>query len=210
MSATSLALRPEKSGTRNHRPGNDEVAAMDFLGERRGDDADRQRHNDQAGEYRYRGDKTARPGNRNDVAVADRSEGHDRPPHGVRNRSKLVRLNAALDEMHRGCGEQRKTEQYGQAADQSSPLGVQSLEQRLVGRRVAGELEKTQDPQYEQNPKIGRQEKCEPEREDGDEINQAVWAEDEPGPAARSAQLAGGRELGGDPEAKTIFQREYR
>jgi len=53
----------------NHRPGDDEVAAMNFLGEGRGDDADWKRHDDKAREYGNGRNKSSRRCDGHDISV---------------------------------------------------------------------------------------------------------------------------------------------
>jgi len=115
---------------RHHVPGDDEVPPVDLLGEGGRDDADRQRDHDEAEEDGSRRDDLAQRGDRDHVAVSDRAEGDDGPPHGVRDRAELVRLGVALDEMHHGRGHDCRAEQDDSATDQGAPLGVEHREER--------------------------------------------------------------------------------
>jgi hypothetical protein len=118
------------------------VAPMDLVGECGRNDADRQRHHDQAGDNRCSGDQLSQVGDRDHVAVADGAQRPDGPPHRTRDGAEFVGLRLALDQMHGGRRDQRRAEQDDEAAVQGPPLGIKRGEQRAHSRRVADELEK--------------------------------------------------------------------
>ena len=86
-------------------------------------------------------------------------------------------------------------------------VGVE-LEQRAHGWRVAGELEEAHDPQQQDDAKLGRHHEGEPERQDRDEIDEAVGGQDVAQPRAGRRHLAGRRVLRRHPDAQRIFQCE--
>ena len=140
---------------RDHAPGDDEVAAVDLLGESGGDDADRQRDHDEAADDGAGGDQLAERGDRHHVAIADGAERDDRPPQRLGNGAELVGLHVALGEMHERGGDQRDAERDHQAAEQRAPLAVEHVEQRAHGRRIARDLEEAHDAEH-QHARAGR------------------------------------------------------
>jgi len=73
-----------------------------------GDDADRQGDHDQADEDRNRYDDAPQHGHRNDIAVTDRAERDDGPPHRIGNGAELIGLCMTLDHMHDARSHQRR------------------------------------------------------------------------------------------------------
>ena len=101
ISAIVVASRlGEERHLRDHAPGHDELAPVDHVGEGGRDDADRQRQHGDAHDRGEAADDLAERGDRHDVAVADRRQRDDRPPHGVRDRAEPVGLGVVLGEMH--------------------------------------------------------------------------------------------------------------
>ena len=87
----------EQRHPRQHGPGDDEITPPHFIGECARDDRDRQRDHrkaDDDGKYRH---DLAERRHRHHVAIADRAERDDRPPHRLRNGAELVGLDVALD-----------------------------------------------------------------------------------------------------------------
>ena len=118
MSAMSLALKlSEQRHAGHHAPGYDEVTAINFVGESRGDDTDRQGDHDQSNEDGGGCNETSHEGNQNELAIADSTQRNDRPPHRVGNGAKFVGLRMALGQMHDARREQRSTYQDHEAAE---------------------------------------------------------------------------------------------
>src|SRR5262249_13361474 len=88
---------------------------------------------------------TIRP---NDVAVGDRDERDECPPHRVGNGAELVGLRMAFDHMHDAGGDERRPQQDHEAAEQGPPLVVKHIQQRAHGRRVARQFEKAHHTKY--------------------------------------------------------------
>jgi hypothetical protein len=56
-------------------------------------------------------DATMRPsGHRNDVAVANRAQRDDGPPHRIGNGAELIGLRMTFDHVHDACSDQRRTQ----------------------------------------------------------------------------------------------------
>ena len=136
---------------------------MHFVGKRRRHDAHRERHHQQADEDRQSGYQPPRHRDRHGVAIADRSERYDRPPHGVGDGAELVRLRGGFGNMHERCRDQRRAAKNHKAAHKRAALG---------------EAYQAQD---QEGPEIGRYEQRQPERQHGDEV-------DQPRRAGRKAQ----------------------
>ena len=120
----------EQGHAGDHSPGDDEVATMDFLGERGCDNADGQRDHDQADEDRDRGDDASQRGHRNDVAIADRAQRDDCPPHRVGNGAEFVGLRAAFDHMHDAGDDERRPYQNHETTEQRAALRVKRIQER--------------------------------------------------------------------------------
>ena len=194
----------------DHAPGDHEVAPVDLLGERSGDDADRQRDHDQPAEDRHAGDEAAQGRGRHHVAVADGAERDDRPPHRVRDGAELVGLRVLLDEVHRGGGDQGGAEQDDEAAEQRPALGVERIEQRAHPRRIARELEEPHDAEHQQHAQVGWQHEGEPERQHRQQIDDAGRAEDVAPACLGRLQVALRRMLAGDPDPDQVLDGEHQ
>jgi len=136
-------------------------------------DTDRQRDHDQAGEDRGGPDQAAKRRDRHQIAVPDGAERHDGPPHGVRNGAELLRLDRSLDQVHGGRRDQRGADQDHQAAGERPPLRVEHIEKRAHPRRVAREFQEPHDPQHHQDAQVGRHQEGEPERQHGEQVDEA-------------------------------------
>ena len=145
------------------------------------------------------GDQLAEGGDRHHVAVADGADGDDRPPQRVGNGAELVRLHLAFGEMHQGGGDQRRAQGDHQAAEQRAALAIEHVEQRAHGRRIARDLEEANDAEHQQQPQVVGQHEREPERQHGDEIDQAGRAERVFEPRAHGGEMPVRPVLDGDP-----------
>src|SRR5450830_1057368 len=198
----------EQRHARDHAPGHNEIAAVDLLREGGGDDADRKRHHDQAEEDGAGGDQLAECGHRHHVAVADGAKGDDRPPQRVGNGAELVRLHFALGQMHQGGGDQRGAERDHQAAEQRAALAIEHIEQRAQRRRIARDLEEAHHAEHQHEAQIRWQQHREPERQHGDEIDDAGGAERIFEPRARAGKMLVWPMLDRAPQPQAIFDRE--
>ena len=97
-------------------------------------------------------DDLAERGDRNDVAVADRRERHDRPPHGVRDRAETVGLGVALGQIHEARHRQHETAEDEQRRNERVALAVDRLQERGQAGGIAGELEEAHQSQERQHP----------------------------------------------------------
>ena len=162
---------------RNHAPGDDKIAAMNLFGKGGGDDADWQRHHDEAGEDRPGRDQLAERGHRNHVAIADRADGDDRPPQRFRDRAKFLGLDLALREMHQRGGNERAAKRDHQASEQRATFVVEHVQERTHGRRIARDLEEAHHAKHQHETEIRRQHHREPERQHRDEVDDAGSAQ---------------------------------
>ena len=200
----------EQRHPRDHPPGDDEVAAVNLLGEGGGDDADRQRDHDQAGKDCAGGYQLAERGDRHDVAIADGADGDDRPPQGVGNGAEFVGLHLAFGEMHQRRGNQRGAQRHHQAAEQRAAFTVEHVEQRAHRRRIARDLEEAHDAEHQQKAQVGRRDLREPERQHGDEVDDAGRAQCIFQARVHGAQMPVRPMLDRAPQPQAIFDRERR
>ena len=141
---------------RDHAPGDDEVAPMDDVRECISDDADRKCDHDNASNYDDRGHHLSGRGCRNDIAISNRAECDERPPHSVWYGPELVGLDRPLDCMHGTRRYQRGANQDYEAADQGSPLAPEYIEQGVHPGRISAEFHYAQHPEHDQDTKICR------------------------------------------------------
>ncbi len=197
----------EQRHARHHAPGDDEIAPVDLVGERRRHDADRQGQHEDAHEHGQPADHAAERRDRHHVAVAGGGQRHDRPPHGVRHRTELVRLRLALDDMHDRSSHHGGTEQDDDAAEERPAFRIKRVEQRAHGRRIARQLEEADDAEDEQDAEIRGEEQGGPEGHHGQEIDQPGAAHHVTQPrrqvAPRTQRLVDRR-----PDAGRVFDRE--
>src|SRR6266851_7660381 len=181
---------------------------MDLLGKRGRDYADGQRDHNQAAENRYRSNDLSERGYRHHIAISDGAQGHDRPPQGIRKGAELVRLHAALGEMHEGGRNQGGAEQDDDATEQGAPLGIQGIEQRADRRGIARELQEPDNAENKNDTQLGGNHEPEPERQDRHEVDDAARAGDETQPRARRTQMPIGSVLDRNPHPQQILRRE--
>ena len=115
-------------------------------------------------------------GDRHNIAIADGAERDDRPPHRIGDGAELVGLRVAFDQMHDAGGDERRTQQDHEAAEQRPALIVKRIQQRAHRRRIARQLEKADHAEHQQDPQVGRQHEGKPERQDGEQVDDAERA----------------------------------
>src|SRR3984893_7325852 len=198
----------EQRYPRQHAPGDDEIAAADFVGEGGGDDRNRQREHHEAGDDGEPRHRLAQRRDRNHVAIADGAQRHDRPPHRLRNGAELVGLNVVLDGIEQRGEQQHRAGQDHEAAEQRSPLGMKRRQQRAHRRRITHQLEKRQHAeQHQRRPAAGDQRHR--GRQECQEVDDAEAAEDIFEPVPRRRQFPR-RVAGHAPQPGGVFQRKHR
>src|SRR5215217_3832346 len=193
---------------RDHAPGDDELAPVDDVGEGRRDDADRQRQHGDAHDRGEAADDLAERRDRHDVAVADRRQRHDRPPHGVRDRAEAVGLGVALGQIHEARHRQHEAAEDEQRREKRVALAVDRLQERGQAGGIARKLEEAHQPEERQHPEIGDIEKGDVERDHRKEVDDRRGGAG-PRPPRRPGRAPGERHvLDRRPQAQGILGRE--
>ena len=209
MSAISVASSSANNGTRATIP-QVTTKSRRWISSANGgcDNADGQGDHDQADEDRDRGDDASQRGHRNDVAIADRAQRDDCPPHRVGNGAEFLGLRMAFDHMHDAGGDERRPYQDHEAAEQRAALVVKHVQKRAHRRRVARQFEKTHHSKYQQDPQIGRQHERKPKRQDREEVDDAERADHELPSRLAFARVPVRGVLGCHPYAQCVFDGE--
>ncbi len=145
---------------------------------------------------------------RHHIAIADRRDRLDRPPHRSGNGAEGLRLRIMLDDMHGGRHEQHHAEQHDSGGGERFSLRLQHRENRAYARRITRQLEEAREAQKQENAQIGGDEDREIDRRYGDEIDDRGGRDDEG--EARLPRPQGGveRVLRRAPYAQRIFDAE--
>ena len=197
----------EQRHPRQHPPGHHEIAPPYLVGKGGGNDRHRQRDHRQAaddGEYRH---QLAQWRDRNDVAIADCAERHDRPPHRLRNGAEFLGLHVVFDGIKQRGEHQHRARQNHEAAEQRSPLGMKGCQQRAHRRRIAHQLEKRQHAeQHECRAAAGDQR--DRRRQERQQIDDAK-ARERIFDSIPRRRLLPRRVTDHAPEPRQIFQRKH-
>ena len=115
-------------------------APMNFVGKSGRDNPDGQSDHDQPCEDRCSSDNPPQRRDRHHVAIANRAERDDGPPHRAGNRAEFLGLDVSFDKMHGGGSQKDRSDQDDKAAKQRSAFGVKNIKQGTHARRIACEF----------------------------------------------------------------------
>ena len=204
-----IELRQQRNA-RHQRPGDDEVAAADLLGKAAGDDGHRQGQHAQPAQHRQHRPQLAQRRDGRHIAVADGGQRGHRPVGRLRHRAELVGLRRSLDVVHAGGAQQQRGRQQQAGPHQRAPLVVQHAQQRVHGRRIARQLEESQQAQHPQHAQVEPQQATQIERQDGQQVDDQVAARGQMQPRPPRPHAGEERHLHRRPDAQAVLDGEDR
>ena len=119
-----------------------------------GHDADRQSEQAQPADHGDGAENLAERRDRNRIAVTDRRESCQCPPHRVRDRTKLFGLGLTFNYVHDGAGEDGGSHHQDHGTHQGATLFVERTSQRYHGRRITNEFQKAKQPEQPKDAQI--------------------------------------------------------